>query len=232
MLDNALIVKYKKDGKRFEIFVDKDKAYPYHTGEYDNIENVLIDDVIFKDGKKGERWDDKTLIDVFGTDDPYSIADYILKHGEPPITTEQRREMTEEKKRQILEIIRRETIDPRTDAPHTMIRLENAFEQAKINIDPFKPAAQQVESVIKALRPIIPIKTEHVNIAIRIPAVYASKAYGIIKEYNPKKEEWGSNGELIALVEIPAGIQTELYSKLNAITHGEVQTKIISKVNK
>lgn len=229
LLDHALIAKYKKDNKRFEIFVDKDKAYLYHIGEYKKIEDVLVVDEIFKDARKGERWDEKTLMEVFGTIDPYTIADQILKHGDVPMTAEQRKKKIEERKRQILEIIRRETIDPRTNAPHTMIRLENAFEQAKVHIDPFKSADQQVEDVIKALRPILPMKVENVEIAIRVPAAYASKAYGTLKEYNPKKEEWTTQGDLIVVIEIPAGMQTELYSRINSVTHGNVQTRILSR---
>jgi ribosome maturation protein SDO1 len=229
LLDDALILKFKKNNNRFEIFVDKDKAYPYHCGQIKSIRDVLIAEDIFKDAKKGEKWDEKTLIDAFETSDPYKIAEHILKNGEVPLTTDQRKEKIKEKTKQILETIRREAIDPRTNAPHTMVRLENAFEQAKIHVDPFKPVDHQVEEVVKQLKFILPLKIENVDIAIRIPAQYAAQSYGIIKDYNPKKEEWGSQGDLIALVQIPAGLQNELYSKLNSVTQGNAQTKIVSK---
>ncbi len=228
MLNDALIVKYKKGNLQFEIFVNKDKAHPYHIGELTNVRDVLIVEDIYKDAKKGEKWDEKTLIDNFGTDDPYKIAEHIMKHSEIPMTTEQRKKKLENKRKQILDIIRRESIDPRTNAPHTMVRLENAMEQIKVNIDPFKTAEQQVETVIKALRLVLPIKIETVEIAIRIPAIYAAKAYGIVKGYNPRKEEWGSQGDLIAIISIPGGLQTELYNKLNSVTQGNVQTKVVS----
>ncbi len=229
MLNDALIAKYKKDGKRFEIFVDKDKAYLYHIGECTRIDDVLVVEEVYKDAKKGNKWDDKTLVDAFGTADAHNIADYILKHGEVPLTTDQRRKKIQDKQKQIIELIRQETIDPRTDAPHTLIRIQNAVEQAKIQIDAFKPAEQQVEQVMKAIRLIIPLKVERVTIAVKVPAAYAARAYGVIKEYNPTKHEWTAQGALIALVELPAGMQEQFYSKINAVAHGNIETKIISK---
>ena len=43
-----------------------------------------------------------------------------------------------------------------------------------------------------------------------------------------KKEEW-DRGDLMSLIEIPAGVQDEFYSKLNSLTHGEVKIKLMEK---
>ena len=41
------------------------------------------------------------------------------------------------------------------------------------------------------------------------------------------KNEWKNDGSLDAVVEMPAGIVDEFFSKLNNICHGEVNSKII-----
>jgi ribosome maturation protein SDO1 len=61
---------------------------------------------------------------------------------------------------------------------------------------------------MKAIRPIIPIRFEEVDIAIKIPADYAAKAYGDIASFGQlQKQEWQNDGSWVAVVKIPAGMQ-------------------------
>jgi ribosome maturation protein SDO1 len=43
-----------------------------------------------------------------------------------------------------------------------------------------------------------------------------------------KKEEWKSQA-WVAVIEIPAGMQSEVYSKLNELTSGQVETRVVRK---
>ena len=43
------------------------------------------------------------------------------------------------------------------------------------------------------------------------------------------KEEWGRDGSWMFVIEIPAGLQDDLFSKLNGATKGNVETKIMDK---
>ena len=43
------------------------------------------------------------------------------------------------------------------------------------------------------------------------------------------KEDWGNDGSLIINVEIPGGLQEEFFDKLNGLTHGEVESRIIKE---
>ncbi|MDK2783938.1 MAG: ribosome maturation protein, partial [Thermococcaceae archaeon] len=44
-----------------------------------------------------------------------------------------------------------------------------------------------------------------------------------------KKEEWGSDGSWMFLIEIPGGVEEEFYEKLNALTKGTAVTKLIER---
>ena len=104
----------------------------------------------------------------------------------------------------------------------------HAFEEAKIKIDEFGSTEKQVESILKLLRPILPIKFEVRKIQVRIPAVYAAKSYQTIRSLGKLlKEEWQNDGSLLIVTEMPAGMQEEFFNQLNALTKGEVETKII-----
>ena len=54
--------------------------------------------------------------------------------------------------------------------------------------------------------------------------MHTGRAYGIINEYK-EKEEWLGNGDLKVIVNIPVGLQSEFYDKLNSITHGAALTE-------
>ncbi len=135
-MSKTVIAKYSTGGERFEIFVDSDLAYEYITGKRTDAMTVLSVDGVFTDANKGERPSQEKLKKAFSTTDLPKIVEYILKHGNVPITTEQHRKLTEEKRKQIEQIIARNSVDPKTGAPHPLQRIENAMETAKVTIDP------------------------------------------------------------------------------------------------
>jgi ribosome maturation protein SDO1 len=60
-----------------------------------------------------------------------------------------------------------------------------------------------------------------------VPAAYAHKCYGTLKNYGIQKEEWSKAGDLLVVVKIFAGMQGEFYDKLNKMTTGQVETKVV-----
>jgi len=228
-LDKAIIASYEKEGKRFELYVDPEGSYAYLEGSKKDLKNILIADEVYSDAKKAERAKATDLEKIFGTTDTMEILEFILKKGEVQLTTDQKRRKTEEKRKQIIAILLREAIDPRTKAPHTQIRLENAMEQARIHVDPFKDPREQIDEIVKALRPILPMKFEKIKVAVKVPAAYSHKCYGTLKNLGIKQEQWTKEGDLIVVIEIFAGMQGEVYDKLNKMTTGQVETRIIEQ---
>ena len=226
-MSKQVIVKYHKDGNEFEILVDAEMAYEYVTGKRSDPLVVLETEEIFKDAKKAERQSEEKIRKSFGTTDVAKVAEIILKHGDVPITTEQRNRLLEEKRKQIIEIIAKNSIDPRTNAPNPPLRIENAMREAKVSIDPFKKPAEQVEDVVKKINIILPIKFATVKIEVTIPAEYTNKSFGVLKSYGMKSDQWLSNGSLQAMLEFPAGMQTEFFDRINGATQGKAIVKIL-----
>ncbi len=227
MSSKTVTAKYNVNGEEFEILVDSELAYEYITGKRTDPMSVLQVDEIFKDANKGERQSQEKLKKAFNTTDIAKIAEIILKKGNVPITTEQRQRLIEEKRKQIIEIISRNAIDPRTNAPHPPQRIENAMRETKVNIDPFKNANEQVEEVLKKINTLLPIKFSTAKIEVTISADQANRCYGVLKQYGLKSERWLNDGSLVAVVEFPAGLQGEFFEKLNNLTHGTAITKMI-----
>ncbi len=226
-MSKTVIVKYKHSGDEFEILVDSDRAYEYITGRISDPLSVLEAEDIFKDANKGERASEEKIKKTFGTTEISKVADIMLKKGEVPITTEQRAKMAEEKRKQVIEVISKNSIDPRTNAPNPPLRIENAMKEARVSVDPFKSVPEQVELVVEKLRPILPLKFTTVKIEVIIPAESANRCFGVLKQYGLKSDEWLGDGSLKAVLEFPAGLQTEFFNKINKATQGKVSTRML-----
>jgi ribosome maturation protein SDO1 len=212
----------------FEILVKPSLALDYKLGKTVAVSQILAIDEIYADASKGTRASVEKLQKLFGTTDPVKVAEEIMRRGELQLTTEQRRQLVEEKRKSIVAFISRNCIDPRTGAPHTPLRIEQALGQIRLSIDPFKSAEEQSKDVIDMLRPLIPIKMEQMRVAVKIPAEYAAKAYGAVKSYGViSREEWQPDGSWAGTLEMPAGLYGPFIDKLGKLTQGTIQSKLL-----
>ena len=229
MSEKFTVARLTKDNEHFEILVKPQKALDYRNGKISGITDVLAAQMIFSDANKGTKVSEEVMRNAFGTVDPLKIADTILKKGTLQLTTDQRRKMVEDKRKQIVDFISRQAVDPKTNLPHPPLRIENAMEQIRYPIDPYKPVEEQATDIVKLLRPILPLKIEQVTVAIKVPAQHASRAYGAIKSFGTiKREEWRSDGSWYGEIEMPAGSYASVLNKLGDVTKGSGEAKIIS----
>lgn len=230
-VEDAVIARVSKGHEHFEILVDPEMVLKFKKGESVSIGKMLAVNDVFKDARKGEKVSSSELEKNFGSSDIIKVAEKILKEGDVQLKTEQRREMVDEKRKQIATIISKQGMDPRTKLPHPVQRILNAMEQAHVNIDPFKPAQVQVKLILDKIQEIIPISLEKVEVAIKIPVAFAGKANNIIREMTEiKREEWKQD-HWFAVVEIPAGMQADIYEKLNSLTSGRAEVKQIKRAH-
>lgn len=227
-LEDAVPARLKTHGTTFEVLVDPDGALALKRGEPVELEGILAVEDIFENASRGDRSAEEDLEKAFGTTDILAIAETIIKKGEISLTAEQRKRFIENKRRQVIEIIARNAINPQTRAPHPPSRIDQAMTEARVNIDPTKSTDELVKIAMKAIRPLIPIRFEEIEVAVRIPAAYAPKAYGEIAAFGKiTREAWQNNGSWIGMVQIPAGMQTDFYALINRLTRGEAETKLL-----
>jgi ribosome maturation protein SDO1 len=228
MSDKYTTARITKSGEKFEILVKPEPALDYKMGKPTRISQMLVIDEIYADSSKGTHASAEKLQKAFGTTDPLAIAEDIMKHGELQLTTEQRRQLVDDKRKQIIAFVSRNCIDPRTGTPHPPLRIEQAFNQVRLVIDPFKPAEEQAKAVIEELRTLLPIRIDKMKVAVKVFPEHAAKAYGSIKGFGTiTKEEWQADGSLVALVEMPAGLYGSFIDRLGKLTQGTVQTKVL-----
>ena len=229
MSEKFTVARLTKENEHFEILVKPQKALEYRNGKIAGITEVLAAEIIFSDANKGTKVSEEAMHKAFGTTDALKVADIILKKGTLQLTTEQRRKMVDDKRRQVIDFISRQAVDPKTNLPHPPMRIENAMEQIRYPIDPYKPVEEQAKDIVKLLRPILPLKIEQVTVAVKIPSQYSARAYGAIKTLGTiKREEWRGDGSWYGEIELPAGTYASLLNKLGDVTKGSGEAKIIS----
>ncbi len=222
------VVRHTVDGEHFEILVHPDNALNYKLGRNMELSQVIAIDEVYSDSSKGLRASSDKIQKYFDTSSILKAARIVLEKGELQLTTEQRRKMIEDKRKQVVALIARNFIDPRTGIPHPPNRIEQALQEVKVSIDPYKDAQEQTKLIINQLRTIIPLKSENIKLRIRVPTQYSPQTIGIIKGFGEiVKEEWGSDGSLTVQIEIPAGVHSFLIERLGAVTKGSAQANIL-----
>jgi len=215
-------------GDNFEILVKPEESLNFKFGKSIAITQILVVETIFIDANKGLRASEDKLKKAFNTGNVLEIAETILRQGDLNLKIEQRRKLVEEKRRQIISFISRNCADPRTGFPHPPLRIEQAMNQIRVVIDPFKSGEEQAGVIIDALRPILPLKMGTMRIGFKIPPEHSAKVLGIVKEFGKlDKSEWQSDGSLIGILEMPTGIHAAFLDKIGKITRGNFQTKIL-----
>lgn len=228
-IEDAIIARLESHGETFEVLIDPDVARELREGEEVDLSDHMAIEEIFRDSRKGDRASDEKMMEVFGTTDVIEVAKEIILRGEVQLTTEQRKEMQEAKRKRIVAEISRNAINPQNNTPHPPQRIELAMEEAKVHIDPFKPVEVQIPLVMEKLRPIIPIRFEKSKIAVKLPGDEYGHCYEDLIYFGKiLREEWQPTGEWIGVVEIPAGLRDEFISKLKSKTKGNVETKLLT----
>ena len=222
-VDKAIVARLDRNGKHFEILVDSEMAYALKEGKIVSIGKMLAVNQVFSDGRKGMKVSGADLDAAFSTQDAEKIAVIIIKDGDLQLTTDFRRRKADEKKKQIITLISRGAVDPRTKLPHPPERIENAMEEARVNVDPFKSAESQVADVVKHIKSVVPLSFEEIEVTAEVPAKYSAQMYGVIqREFGSFQEQWLGDRMIIKL-KIPVAVKETFFRRINGLTEGNAR---------
>lgn len=228
-LEDAVIARLEHSGEKFELLVDPYLALDLKHGKDVKFEDLLAADTVFKDARKGEEKSPESLKKVFGTTEISSIAKKIITEGEVQLTTNQRRDLMEKRRKEVIAFIAKNAVNPQMKAPHPPARIENALNEIRFSFDLNRPFNQQVELAVKELKKILPLSMEKLKIAVKVPSMFAGKASAVLHKYEIVNEEWQSSGSLICVILIPAGVKQDLFNELNHLTHGDFESKLLEE---
>ena len=227
-LEDAVIARYETGGNRFEILIDPKAAQSYSEGDEIDWEDAIAADGIWSDSAKGERAPDIIVNNTFETTDLIDIYKKILADGTIQLTSQQRKEMVEQKRKRIVAHIVANAMNPQTGGPHPPQRIENAIDEVRYSVDPMETMDKQVEKIIKLIKTLIPISFEKIRVAVKIQAIYVGKCYGQITSLSKiESEEYQKDGSWIGMLEMSAASFAKLEDALGSLTKGTAETKML-----
>jgi ribosome maturation protein SDO1 len=228
------IVRLRKNGSEYELVVDPDKAIAYREKKLSDADlvDVLKSDKIFSDAQKGLLAPQATFKSVFGTQNEDEITKQILTKGDLHLTAEYKRELREKVKKQIIQIIQANGVDPRTGHPHPLVRIESALTQVKYKVDEFVPAKDQVKGIVKMLQDVLPIRFEEKDFEVIVPAKFAAKVFGYLQHKTTVlRQDWLHDGSVKVLIRIPGGLELTFMDELLKQTVGTAQVTLKNSQN-
>lgn len=224
MVDKFTIVRLSAGNEKFEILVKPDPALEYKLGKKMDISNIMISDEIYSDANKGTRSSSEKLMKAFKTTDQFEIAKQIMEKGDLNMNTDQRRKMVEEKKRQIVEHINKNFVDPKTHMPHPISRINAVIDDARVAIDPFKRIDDQLKNIIEPMRKLLPLKSEILELTVTVPAQFSGQSFSVFKSIGDiKSEQWLSDGSLQVVLNLNAGLKSSFLDRIGTATKGSAQ---------
>ena len=217
-LDDAVLARMEKGGKRYEILVDPDLVDAFKNDPSSvKIDDFFAMDEVFHDARGGERPTEEAIENTFGTQDILQIATVIFEKGSIQLTTNQRKAMVERMRQKIVHHIHSQAVDPKTKSPHPITRIELALEESRYSVDPFKNLDQQIKDAIDKLKPLIPLTFETIRLAFKVPGSGYGGAMRILRPFQIK-EGWLEDGSWASVVEIPAGMKGEIIGQIMKVS--------------
>ncbi len=227
-LEDSVTARFETGGNRFEILIDPQAAQDYKEGEEVDWEEAIAADGIWNDSSKGERAPEKLVNDTFGSLDLIDIYKKILAEGSIQLTSQQKKEMVEQKRKRIISHIAANAMNPQTGGAHPPQRIENAIEEIRYSVDPIESDQKQIENIVSKIKLLIPISFDKIRVAVKIPAIHVGKCYGQLSGLgNIESEEYQKDGSWIGIIEMAAAAQTKLEDLLGSVTKGTAEIKAL-----
>ena len=217
-LDDAVVARIDRHGQRFEILVDPEGVQCWKDDSKDiEILSLLAVEEVWASAREAERVSEEDLEKAFESTELAIIVEHILTKGTIQLTTQQRRAIVEQKRKRLITAIIEAAVDPKTGFPHPATRVDQALEEAKYLIDPFKSDNALYQEAVKVLRPMIPLSFEECKMAIKVPHHAYGSASRLLRGIT-QQEEWTPDGSWVAVIEIPRARREAILGRLAKIS--------------
>jgi len=227
-LEDSVTARFETGGDRFEILIDPEAAQQYKEGKDIDWEEAIAADGIWSNSSKGERAPENLVNETFNSSNLISIYKKILDEGNIQLTSQQKKEMVEKKRKRIINYISANAMNPQTGGPHPPQRIENAMEEINYHVDPMETVEKQIERIVAKIKLLIPISFDKIRVAVKIQAIHVGKCYGQLSGLGKiESEEYQKDGSWIGILEMAAASQNKLEDLLGSVTKGTAEIKTL-----
>ncbi|MDH5647351.1 MAG: ribosome assembly factor SBDS, partial [Candidatus Heimdallarchaeota archaeon] len=229
-LGKNTLVRLNTHGKRLELVVDPELAWLLQQGDDVPIDDVVEGFIFFENFSKGLKAGIDELTEIFGTENEREMAKIMIQKGELQITQEQRKRFLKEKRDEIIAYLNTHAVNPKTKTPHPPNRIEKAIDDAGCRINRNDPVKEQALRILKEIQSIIPIQIESASIEFIVPPKDTGRLYGVIQSFGEVvNENWGNDGSLTLVVNVPAGIVATTLEEISDKSKGRVRSTVLTR---
>ena len=223
---DTITVKYQG----FEILCKPATIEKYRKGVLGFDKVVITDDEIYTNVKRGEKAKGADLIKVFGSGDIRAGIEKMLMSGDYPLTSAERKGKLDLKRREILGIVHKSVMDPKSGLPHPMTRIEAVMEEVKFRVDVDKSGDRQAQDFMKKMIGVLPIKRmEPITAQIIVPHKFLGKVQGVIPGLvsNILKTDYTREGCIMEVSMLPNDLD-KVTGTLNKMIQDNYQLEVTS----
>ena len=177
------VVKYKYEKVTYEALFKPGCALKVREGKLGIGNATFADEVFVAPHSKGVIAKPQDLAKAFPGKSGNDLLQFIAEKGEIQYSTVERRQLTEEKKKRIAEYIHKYYVDPATNNPHPVQRINNAIDQLKIQIDIEAPMDKELKEIEKRINDVLPCKRMEVIAIVTIPNDFCKQADQAMKKF-------------------------------------------------
>lgn len=227
MADKYQIVKYKSGKNAFEVLCVPGTVLKYRDGQL-GLDKTLFAENVYKNFSTGDRAKESELQEAFGTTNEMECIKKIMDEGEYSLSTKERQELVEKKKKEMITYVHKQYIDPRTKVPHPISRIEGVFKDMKLMVDPFKSAEKQVEAIFSKLVEKMPLKKTLVYATLKLKHQYLGKVMPVAHKWaKVSGEQYNHEGVAMDLSIVPGDYES-LVNELHNLTKGDYSLELES----
>ncbi|KNC51284.1 shwachman-Bodian-Diamond syndrome protein [Thecamonas trahens ATCC 50062] len=225
MAANFQAVRIKKGKATYEVLTHPNTINGYRDGAV-ALDSCLAVEQVFRNSSKGETVALSELQDAFGLETEMDVARLILDEGEVMLNAADRKAKMDEVHRAVVAFIHKHFVDPKSMSPHPLVRIENALVEAKVRLDMDTSAEDQVNGVIKKLRPIIPLKKAELEATVTLSHAKMGAALGVLHGHaQVGHTDYTADGCVVSIGLLPGDLDG-LVAALDKCTSGEYSLTI------
>jgi ribosome maturation protein SDO1 len=225
MADKYQYVRFKSNKNQFEVLCNPGTVLKYRDGQL-GIDKVLFAENVYKNFQTGDKAKESDLVEAFGTANEMECIQKILDQGEYSLSTKERQELVEKKRKEMITFIHKQYVDPRTKVPHPLTRIETVIKDMKLNVDPFKPAEKQVEAIYSKLVEKMPLKKTLVYASLSLKHQFIGKCMPVAHRWGQVSgEQYDHVGVTMDLAIVPGDFDA-LVHELHNQTKGDYTLEI------
>ena len=158
----------------------------------------------------------------------------IVLNGELQLTANDRKLLVENKRKQIVNLINKEYINPTTLKPYGIVQIDSALTSIKAKIEIEKRAEDQVKTILKTLILSLPLKkVEEMEGTLKIPLKFVGQVQSFIHKHCKVISENFESENCVFNLQISSSEYDNFILNLTKSTNGDFQFDVpqLSNIN-